>query len=65
MPKIMLQIEARRIQKQENSKIFNNLKHTINLLFNNIEKQTNSINTEHKVIIDVTDGKIKNVKLLS
>lgn len=57
--------KARRIQKQENSKIFTNLKHTINLLFNNIEQQTNSINTEHKVIIDVTDGKIKNVKLLS
>ncbi len=57
--------KARRIQKQENSKIFNNLKHTINLLFNNIEQQTNSINMKHKVIIDVTDGKIKNVKLLS
>lgn len=57
--------KARRVQKQENSKIFNNLKHTVNLLFNNIEQQTNSINMEHKVIIDVTNGEIKNVKLLS
>lgn len=57
--------KARRIQKQENSKIFNNLKHTINLFFNNMEQQTNSINMEHKVIIDVTNGEIKNVKLLS
>lgn len=57
--------KARRIQKQENSKIFKNLDHTINLLFNNIEQQTNSINMKHKVIIDVTNGEIKNVKLLS
>ena len=57
--------KTQRIQKQENDQIFNSLNNTIDLLFNNIEQQTNSINMEHKVIVDVTNGEIKNVKLLS
>lgn len=56
--------KAKILQKEQNSKIFKSLQEDINNTYNQMNQQYNSINSEYRVIIDLNNGEIENIRLL-
>lgn len=60
-------LHTHKVKKSQKSKIssqFNDLNLSVNQLFNDMQKQFNSLNSEHRVIIDLNNGEIENIRLL-
>lgn len=57
--------KAKKSQKQDLSTLFLALSNETDLLFNNMQEQANSINSEYRVIIDLNNGEIDGIRLLN
>lgn len=57
--------KARKIQYKETTQSFDKLNQNISSLFKNMEQQANSVNAEHRVVIDLDNGRVVNIKLLT
>lgn len=60
-------LHTHKVKKSQKSKIssqFNDLNLSVNQLFNDMKTQFNSLSSEHRVIIDLNNGEIENIRLL-